>query len=140
MVVIRSYIISLFSFFIMAYKLRESEAIIKAQQRLAGLQAIDPTGQLDLGNGYGIATYTAEIAAAQGHLKTYNEALTTLSGLKNKIDAAEKKLDKFSSGVLTAVGQKYTKDSTEYEQAGGVRESERAKRSAKSRTAPKPTV
>jgi len=122
----------------MAYKLRESDSITKAEQRLTGLRAIDPTGKLDLGNGYGIETYQTEIAAAQAHLDDYNKALKSIAALKNNVDAAEKKLAKFSSGVLTAVGQKYTKDSSEYEQAGGVRASERARRTAKGRSGPKP--
>jgi hypothetical protein len=120
----------------MAYKLRESESITKAEQRLTGLKAIDPTGKLDLGNGYSIGSLAAAIAEAKGKLSVYNEALKTLSGLKNEVDKAEKQLDKFNSGVLTAVGQKFTKDSNEYEQAGGVRESERLKRIAKARVKP----
>ncbi|MCB2410811.1 hypothetical protein [Hymenobacter lucidus] len=122
----------------MAYKLRESESITKAQQRLNGLNAIDPSGKLDLGNGFGIETYKAEVAAAEAHLKAYNDALKAVGGLKIAVDTAERKLDKFSSGMLTAVGLKFTKNSTEYEQAGGVRESERAKRTAKGRATPKP--
>jgi hypothetical protein len=120
----------------MAYKLRESESITKAQQRLTGLKAIDPTGNLDLGNGYSIASLSAEIANVEDKLATYNKALKTLSSLKNEVDKAEKQLDSFNSGVLTAVGQKFTKDSNEYEQAGGTRESERIKRLSKPRSKP----
>ena len=46
---------------------------------------------------------------------------------KVKLKAEEKKLSKFSSAMLTGVGQRYTLDSDEYEQAGGTRESERKK-------------
>lgn len=124
----------------MAQKLRNSTSITKAQQRLTGLRAIDPTGKLDLGNGFGIETYATQIESVEQHLDVYNKALKTLAALKNEVDKAEKRLDKFSSGVLTAVGQKFTKDSTEYEQAGGVRDSERVKRPTKPRPAPKPKV
>ncbi|PJJ60456.1 hypothetical protein [Hymenobacter chitinivorans] len=124
----------------MSYKQRESNSITKATQRLNGLRAIDPTGKLDLGNGFGIETFQAEILTATQHLTVYNEALKAVVGLKNEVDAAEKRLNKFSSGVLTAVGQKFTKNSTQYEQAGGVRESERLKRMTKPRTTPKPAA
>ncbi|UOQ70923.1 hypothetical protein [Hymenobacter cellulosilyticus] len=111
----------------MAYKARESDSIIKAQSRLNGLRAIDPSGKLDLGNGHTIAAYEAEVATAQATLTKYNEALKMLAGLKNSVDEAEKKLDALSSAMLTAVGLRYTKDSTEYEQVGGVRTSDRQK-------------
>ncbi|GAB3833606.1 hypothetical protein GCM10028821_26910 [Hymenobacter jeollabukensis] len=120
----------------MAYKLRDSESITKAKQRLAGLNAIEPSGKLDLGNGYGTESLAAKIGDAEARLKVYNEALKTLSSLKNEVDKAEKELDKFSSGVLTAVGQKFTKDSNQYEQAGGTRESNRVKRTTKARSKP----
>ncbi|RAK70261.1 hypothetical protein [Hymenobacter edaphi] len=120
----------------MAYKLRDSESITKAKQRLAGLNAIDPSGKLDLGNGYGTESLATKIDDTEARLKIYNEALKTLSSLKNEVDKAEKELDKFSSGVLTAVGQKFTKDSNQYEQAGGTRESNRVKRASKARSKP----
>ena len=116
----------------MAYKTRESDSIAQAAKRLTGLKAIDPTGQLELGNGYSIPNYIAAIAETMEEVDTYNKAVKTLNGLKNAADAAEKKLDKYTSGILTAVGQKFTKDSTQYEQAGGTRESARAHRTSKS--------
>lgn len=120
----------------MAYKLRESDSITKAKQRLNGLNAIEPSGKLNLGNGYGTESLAAKIHEAEAKLTEYNETLKKPSAMKNEVDEAEKELDKHSSGVLTAVGQKYTKDSNEYEQAGGTRESKRAK----ARTAPNPTA
>jgi DNA-binding ferritin-like protein len=112
----------------MAYKTRESDSIAQAAKRLTGLKAIDPTAQLELGNGYSIPNYIEAIATVQKQVDAYNEGVKKLNGLKNATDAAEKKLDKYTSGMLTAVGQKYNKDSTEYEQAGGTRESARAHR------------
>ena len=126
---------SIFSI-VMAYKARESDSITKAQSRLNGLRAIDPSGKLDLGNGFTIPAYEAEIATTQATLTQYNEALKTLAGLKNNVDDAEKKLDALSSAMLTAVGLKYTKDSTQYEQAGGVRTSDRQKPGRKAGATP----
>ena len=111
----------------MAVIQRESAELTAATKRMNGLKAIDPTGKLDLGNGHTIAAYQGEMDAVKTQLDTYNQARKKLDDLKNQLDEAEKTLRKKSSAMLTAVGQKYTKDSTEYEQAGGVRESERKK-------------
>lgn len=60
-------------------------------------------------------------------LDSYNKARKELDALKNQFDMAEKVLAQKSSAMLTAVGLKYTKESNEYEQCGGVRASERKK-------------
>ena len=111
----------------MAIVQRESAEITAATKRLNGLLAIDPTAKLDLGNGHTIKSYQDQIGATTTLLETYNKARKELDDLKNKLDASEKVLRKKSSAMLVGVGQKYTKDGSEYEQAGGVRESERKK-------------
>ena len=112
---------------------RESADLQAATKRMNGLKAIDPTGALDLGNGYTIATYQTEMDAVKAKLDSYNKARKELDALKNQLDAAEKMLSTKSSAMLTAVGLKYTKDSNEYEQCGGVRASERKKPVRKSK-------
>lgn len=109
---------------------RESTELAAATKRLNGLNAIDPSGKLDLGNGHSIKSYQDQIAEVQASLDGYNQARKTLDALKNQLDNAEKQLAQKSSAMFTAVGLKYTKDSTEYEQVGGVRASER-KRAAR---------
>ena len=104
-------------------------------QRMTGLTAIDPTKQLDLGNGNSMKSYQDQIDVVSTHLDTYNKARKDLIALKNNLDAAEKVLTKKSSAMLTGVGQKFTKDSNEYEQAGGVRESDRKKPVQKAKAA-----
>jgi ABC-type enterochelin transport system substrate-binding protein len=111
----------------MAFIQRESAELTAATERMNGLKAIDPTAQLDLGNGHTMASYEAQIETVKTNLDSYNKARKTLDALKNTLDASEKVLAKKSSAMLTGVGQKFTKDSSEYEQAGGVRESERKK-------------
>jgi hypothetical protein len=106
---------------------RESAALQAATKRMNGLRAIDPTGALDLGNGYTIAAYQAEMDQVKTKLDSYNKARKELDALKNQLDMAEKVLSTKSSAMLTAVGLKYTKDSNEYEQCGGVRASDRKK-------------
>lgn len=111
----------------MAIQIRESAELTAAVQRMTGLTAIDPTKQLDLGNGNSMKSYQDQMDSVRANLDNYNKARKDLIALKNTLDASEKVLTKKSSIMLTGVGQKYTKDSTEYEQAGGVRESDRKK-------------
>lgn len=120
----------------MAFKKRESQDLTDAQKRAAGLLAIDPTGNLDLGNDHTQAAFDAQIKKVADALATHNTALSVVDKTGNALKAEEKKLRKLSSGMLTAVGQRYTLDSDEYEQAGGTRESER-KRPGRVPKAPK---
>jgi hypothetical protein len=106
---------------------RESADWQAATKRMNGLRAIDPSGALDLGNGYTTAAYQAEMDLVKAKLDSYNKARKELDALKNQLDMAEKALSQKSSAMLTAVGLKYTKDSNEYEQCGGVRASDRKK-------------
>ena len=121
----------------MATAQRESAQLAAAVKRMNGLKAIDPTGTLDLGNGHTMPAYQAQMDGVQAQLETYNTARKALDALKNQLDASEKLLAKKSSAMLTGVGQKYTLDSDEYEQCGGVRASERKKAGPKAKAAPK---
>ncbi|MGI4743014.1 MAG: hypothetical protein ACRYG7_48300 [Janthinobacterium lividum] len=114
---------------------RESANLQAATKRMNGLKAIDPSGALDLGNGYSIPSYQAEMDEVKTKLDSYNKARKELDALKHQLDMAEKALSTKSSAMLTAVGLKYTKDSNEYEQCGGVRASERKKPVRKSKLA-----
>ncbi|WP_046242762.1 hypothetical protein [Hymenobacter terrenus] len=106
---------------------RESAELTAATKRMNGLTAIDPTAKLDLGNGHTMESYRELMQDVDTKLGTYNKARKDLDALKNQLDAAEKLLAKKSSAMLTGVGQKFTKDSDQYEQCGGVRESDRKK-------------
>lgn len=118
-------------------KQRESAPLAAAVQRMNGLAAIDPSGKLDLGNGHTIKSYQDQMDDVKTRLGTYNKTRKSLDALKNQLDAAERLLTKKTSAMLTGVGQKYTLDSDEYEQCGGVRESERKKGGPKPKAAPK---
>lgn len=106
---------------------RESAELAAATKRMNGLKAIDPTAQLDLGNGHTMKSYQEQMNTVKTNLDDYNKARKALDALKNTLDTSEKVLAKKSSAMLTGVGQKFTKDSSEYEQCGGIRESERKK-------------
>jgi hypothetical protein len=105
---------------------RTSPIVREAEIRYASLKAIDP--DLDFSHGLSIADYRAHINALQAELSTYNAKLSELDGLLNNIQAGEKALRAYSSRMLAAVAAYYGRDSNEYEQAGGTRTSERARR------------
>lgn len=111
----------------MAFSQRESAKLAAATKRMNGLTAIDPSGKLDLGNGHTMESYKEQMQDVDTKLGAYNKARKDLDALKNQLDAAEKLLAKKSSAMLTGVGQKFTKNSDQYEQCGGVRESDRKK-------------
>ena len=115
----------------MAYKARVSKPITKAQARVDGLAAIDPA--LDLGEIASVAEGNTRIKAAAKMLSDYNKALNTADDLLNKLNAQEKDLRTWTSRALNGVKFKYGNDSSEYEMAGGVRQSERKKRVLKAK-------
>jgi hypothetical protein len=108
---------------------RTSPAAEKATQRAAALSSISTT--LDLGNGLTLAAYNAAIANINdpktGKLTLYNAALSTLDAQLTDLVAAEKALNTLSQSMLTGTAVKYGMDSDQYEQAGGVRKSDRKK-------------
>ena len=98
----------------------------KSRSAAAALASISPT--LDLGNGFTLAAYNAAILAIDtpttGKLAVYNATLSQLDRELNDLQAAERALNTFSEFMLSGTGLRYGKDSSEYEQGGGVRKSE----------------
>lgn len=113
---------------------RTSKILEKAQIRSAGLKAITPAP--DLGVGLTIAAFDASIGDTQTKLEEYNQALASVDEKSNDLVAAEKALTDMHERMLAGVGAKFGKDSTQYEQAGGVRKSERKPRPRKPKTPP----
>ena len=109
----------------MAYKARESAPITKAQLRVDGLAAIDP--KLNLGETVSVAEGQALVKGAAQTLSDYNQALRTADDLLNKLNEQEKALSAWSAKALNGVKFKYGPDSSQYEMAGGIRQSERKK-------------
>jgi hypothetical protein len=110
---------------------RTSRTLEKAELRLAGLKAVDPT--LDFGDNRTITQLTTQINQLRSKLDAYNTALAVIDSCKTEIEALEKRLGDLSDRMLIGVAFKYGKDSREYEMAGGVRKSERIRRSSVSR-------
>jgi hypothetical protein len=112
----------------MAFKKRESKSLAKAQKRSDGLLAIDNSGTLDLGNGDTHQAYRIQMKAVSEAAEVHNTNLAVADKSGNVLKAEERKLDRLSSRMLSAVKLKFGPDSNEYEQVGGVRESERKAR------------
>jgi uncharacterized protein YukE len=107
-----------------------SRAYEKGFRRIAAVQSIDP--DFDLGNGLVAKDYQQAITDVKAAMDSYNTLLSTLDEKLNTLKAKEKSLDNWNERILNGVASKYGKDSNEYEQAGGVRKSERKKPKTKS--------
>lgn len=116
----------------MARRKRTSSAIDKAKLRINSMKSIDAA--LDLGSGLTVASYKTQIDSTQAALDLYNQTLSSIDDLLNDVVAKEKVLATLNERMLTGVATKFGKDSSQYEQAGGTRASERKK----PKRAPKP--
>ncbi|MBW4610069.1 MAG: hypothetical protein KME22_23370 [Hassallia sp. WJT32-NPBG1] len=111
----------------MSRRKRSSRILEKAEFRVAGLKAIDPNINFD--NTYNLENLTQLIDKFHNMLDDYNAAIAMIDSAKNKLDEMEKTLGQVSDKMLMGVGFKYGKNSSEYELAGGVRDSERIRKS-----------
>ncbi len=111
----------------MPRKKRSSQILKKAQFRVAGLKAIDPN--LNFDETCNLRNLTQLIEQFHKMLNEYNAAVALVDSSKTKLDEMEKLLGQVSDKMLYGVGFKYGKNSNEYELAGGVRESERIRKS-----------
>ena len=107
----------------MARARRGSSVLDVARQRLAGLKAITPAP--DLGPALTLTGYEQELTAFSTSLDGYNEKLAALDELQNSVEAAEASLRDKNKRILSAVEAQFGPDSSEYEQAGGTRQSDR---------------
>ncbi len=115
----------------MSRKKRTSRVLERAELRAAGLKAVDTA--MDFGDARTVANLTAQIEQLRSKLDAYNIALAIIDSYKTEIEALEKSLGDLTDKMLIGVAFKYGKDSREYEMAGGVRKSERIRRSTTSR-------
>jgi len=111
---------------------RISKVLNNAQTRVAGLRSIDPA--LDLGGGLTLAAFETIVSGGVTDLSAYNQALATIDDLYNVVLRSEKEAADMSERMLAGVAARYGKDSSQYEQAGGVRKSERKRRTLKPKT------
>ena len=115
-------------------RLRRSSTILEtARQRLAGLKSITP--KPDFGPVLDIDQYEQDINALGASLDKYNQTVSLLDQLQNSLEADEAKLKDKNRRMLAATGAQYGPDSSQYEQVGGTRTSER-KRSTQKKPPP----
>ena len=115
----------------MSRKKRTSRVLKKAELRSAGLKAID--SNMDFGDNCNLQNLTQSIEQLRTMLNAYNTDLAVIDASKTKIDVMEKILSNLTDKMVRGVAFKYGKDSSEYEIAGGVRDSERVRKSRLSR-------
>ncbi|MBG1240261.1 hypothetical protein [Nostoc sp. NZL] len=115
----------------MSRQKRTSRVIEKAELRSAGLKAIDLN--MDFGDNCNLQNLTKSIEELRTMLDAYNIALAMIDSSKTKIDEMEKTLNNLTDKMVMGVAFKYGKNSSEYEMAGGIRDSERIRKSRLSR-------
>ena len=115
----------------MSRKKRTSRVLEKAELRSTGLKAIDSNMSFD--DDCNLQNLSQAIEQLRNMLDAYNTALTVIDSSKTKIDAMEKTLSNLTDKMVRGVAFKYGKDSSEYEMAGGIRDSERIRKSRLSR-------
>jgi hypothetical protein len=111
----------------MSRRKRSSRILEKAEFRVAGLKAIDPNIKFD--DTCNLQSLTQLIEQFHNMLDDYNAAIAMIDSSKKKLDEMEKTLSQISDKMLMGVGFKYGKNSNEYELAGGVRDSDRIRKS-----------
>ena len=122
----------------MARTKRTSSILVTARQRLAGLKSITPPP--NFGANLTLAGYEGDIGVLSDKLDKYNEMLSLLDSLQNEIETLEAGLREKNVRILSATEAQYGPDSSEYEQAGGTRRSERKRTGPKGPRTPKPTT
>ena len=108
-----------------------TRAMIETEKRVAGMKAIDD--KLDLGDGVSVTVLETALGEASDALEDYNMSLAVSDEKLNVFNEKEAVVRQSRKKILPAVGLKYGTDSSEYEQVGGVRDSERAKRGSKTK-------
>lgn len=118
---------------------RGSEAIDKAERRIALLTSIDQN--LDLGHGLTVEMYRERIEAARTKLEAHNRLKSEFDQSCKAMKEIEKELSKLSERMLGGVATKYGKDSVQYQKAGGAtRKRNSSAKDSKSETDAMPSV
>ena len=98
-------------------------------RRLERIKAIDPLP--NFGTGFGIADYETNLNELKSCLGSYNTSIAASDQYLTQLKEKEKSIRDMRERILTAIAFIYGKNSDEYVAAGGIRKSERKKRSVK---------
>jgi hypothetical protein len=115
----------------MSRRKRTSRVLENAELKSAGLKAIDLN--LDFGDACSLTKLTQLIEELRAKIDAHNTAVSAVDSCKTQIEQLEKSLGNLCEKLLIGVAFKYGKDSREYEMAGGVRTSERIRKSRATR-------
>jgi hypothetical protein len=107
----------------MARSKRTSANLESGRQRLAGLKSITPLP--DYGASLKLTDYEADIKAMSDKIDSHNQLLSDLDQSQNELEVMEKAFGEKNVRMLAATKAQYGPDSTEYEQVGGTRRSDR---------------
>ncbi|MGC2237916.1 MAG: hypothetical protein WA584_17280 [Pyrinomonadaceae bacterium] len=99
------------------------------RQKIAGMKSINPN--FDAGNGVTVEAAETLINETEAALEDFNKSVATTDEKDNFFGGINKQVRDFNRKVIPATGLKYGRDSSEYEQVGGVRDSDRKKRTVK---------
>jgi hypothetical protein len=110
---------------------RTYRVLEKAEFRMAGLKAIDPS--MDFGDARNLQNITQLIQQYRSKIEAYNTTLAVIDSYKNEMKDLETTLSDLTERMLLGVAFKYGKDSHEYQMAGGVRKSDRIRKSRATR-------
>jgi hypothetical protein len=110
-------------------KRTSSQTLEKARHILAGLKQITP--KPEFGPELTEAQFEAEINGFTHDLEAFNSGLAEVDDQQNRLDDREQRLSDFSQRIQAAVKALYGPDSSEVEVIGGVRRSDRKRRTPK---------
>lgn len=110
---------------------RTYRVLEKAELRIAGLKAIDP--MMDFGDARNLQNVAQVIQQYRSKIDAYNTTLAVIDSYKSEMKELEKTLSDLNEKMLLGVAFKYGKDSHEYQMAGGVRKSDRIRKSRATR-------
>src|SRR2546423_7296523 len=113
---------------VMARLKRSSNVLETARLRLSGLKSITP--KPDYGSALDIDDYEQDINDLGTSLDKYNETLSLLDSLQNELDGKEAKVKDKNRRMLAATGAQYGPNSSQYEQVGGTRTTDRKRPTA----------
>jgi hypothetical protein len=110
---------------------KTARVLERIELRVAGLKAIDPN--INFGEDRSLDYMTELSQKRRSRIEEYNTALTTIDTARTEMADLEKKLNDVAEKMLIGVAFTYGKDSAQYEMAGGVKKSDRIRRSTTTR-------
>ena len=112
----------------MARAKKASRILSDAEKRLAGMKVVN--AELSFGDGISVPDLETKIINFRTTLAAYNQKLSEVDDIYEDVLDTEQDLYKLSSKLLSGVGLKYGRDSSEYETVGGSRLGKRRRRSS----------